>query len=204
MNLFTPDSLPAPLRHAIAVRTLRPEQCLFRQGDVATALFVVKSGRLKIVRHTPEHRFVTLQVVRSGDSFAEAALFSESYAYTAIAEIASQVVVYPKQLLLSALREKQQLAEDFMTLLVRRNLSLVIRLELRDMQAAHRRVLHYLRYLTQASDSTVVTFDRPFKDIATDLGLTPATLSRALARLEREGLIDREQKVIRLKNSSVA
>lgn len=204
MNVLTPDSLPPALRHAIAIRTLAPGQFLFRQGDAASALFIVKSGRLKIARHSPERRFVTLHVVRSGDSFAEAALFSEFYAYTAIAEIASQVIVYPKQALLSAMREKQSLAEDYMTLLVKRNLSLIIRLELRDMQSAHRRVLQYLHYLTQANHSSVVTFDRPFKEIATDLGLTPATLSRSLNRLEREGLIIRNQKMIQLNHSSVA
>lgn len=204
MDLFTLDSLPSVLKQAIAIRTLASEQILFRQGDSASAMFIVKSGRLKIVRHTPERRLVTLQVVRPGDSFGEGALFSELYAYTAIAEIPSQVVAYPKHSLLAALREKQNLAEDFMALLVKRNLSLIIRLELRDVQAAHRRVLQYLYYLTQANASTVVTFDRPLKDIAIDLGLTPATLSRALARLEREGIISRTQKIIKLNHSSVA
>jgi CRP/FNR family transcriptional regulator, dissimilatory nitrate respiration regulator len=204
MDLFTFDSLPPALRQAIAIRTLASEQILFRQGDSASAMFIVKSGRLKIVRHTPEGRLVTLQVVRPGDSFGEGALFSEFYAYTAIAEVPSQVVVYPKLLLLAALRERQNLAEDFMTLLVKRNLSLIIRLELRDIQAAHRRVLQYLHYLTQANGSTVITFDRPLKAIATDLGLTPATLSRALARLEREGMISRNQKIIKLNTLSVA
>lgn len=97
MDLLIVEKLSPTLRQAIATRHLAPEQRLFRQGDRASAIFVVTSGRLKIVRHTTEDKTVTLQVANAGESFAESALFSEFYSYTAIAQMVSEVIVYPKQ-----------------------------------------------------------------------------------------------------------
>lgn len=213
MDLLTLDSLPPDLRNTMTSRKLAPEQILFRQGDSASALFIVKTGRLKVSRPTLERRLVTLQIARTGECLGASALFLDYYPYMAIAEAPSQVIAYPKQPLLSALRQNLDLAEDFMALLVKQNLALMTHLELRDIRAAHRRVLKYLYYLTeleqpshesQLHEAKSIEFDRPLKEVALGLGLTPATLSRALARLKREGLIARERNVIKLKNSSAA
>jgi CRP/FNR family transcriptional regulator, dissimilatory nitrate respiration regulator len=204
MNLLAPHALPLDLRHAIARRELASEQILFRRGDTAAALFIVETGRLKVVRPTSEGRLVTLQVVRSSESCGESALFLEHYPCSAIAEVPSQVLIYPKQHLLAALREHVSLAEEFMTLLVKQNIALMTQLELRDIRAAHERVLQYLHHLTEPDSPNIVKFDRPLKDIAIDIGLTPATLSRALNRLEQEGVIIREQSVIKLQRTRAA
>lgn len=201
MDLLTFDDLPPDLRSAISTRELVSEQILFRQGDYASDLFIVKTGRLKIVRLRSEHRSVTLQIARPRESFGEAALVSDFYPYTAIAEVTSQVVVYPQKVLLLALQQHPDLAEDLMTRLIRKNLALIMQLELRDIRAAHWRVLHYLHYLTEPDHPQLISFDRSLKNIAADLGLAPATLSRALTRLEREGMIIRDQNSIKLQNS---
>jgi CRP/FNR family transcriptional regulator, dissimilatory nitrate respiration regulator len=204
MDLLTLDDLPPDLRSAIATHELVSEQILFRQGDCASDLFIVKTGRLKVVRRTSAHRSVTLQIARPSESFGEAALVSDFYPYTAIAEMTSQVVAYPQQVLLSALPQHPDLVEDLMTRLVRKNLALIMQLELRDIRSAHWRVLHYLRYLTKPDHPQLISFDRPLKNIAIDLGLAPATLSRALTQLEREGMIIREQNSIKLQDSPAA
>ena len=114
------------------------------------------------------------------------------------------MIRYPKAALISALRVYPDLAETLVTMLAAIIRTLEIRLELRDIRASHQRVLRYLRYQARGNDEGVITFDRPLKDIATDLGFTPETLSRALARLEQEGLILRQDRQIILRPSSVA
>ena len=46
--------------------------------------------------------------------------------------------------------------------------------------------------------------DRFLKDVASDLGFTPETLSRALIRLEADGLIARSDRIIILQNNLIA
>jgi CRP/FNR family transcriptional regulator, dissimilatory nitrate respiration regulator len=203
MDLVTLATLPDEVRQSITVREFQPGQVLFHQGDPATAFYLVESGRIKLL-HSLEQEALTFQVAATGDSFAEIALFTDTYPITAIADIRSQVIVYPKRLLSEALRTYPALAEDFMMRLVQKMQLLQHQLGLRNIRTAHDRVLRYLRYLAQQEDHTIVRFDRPLKDIATELGLTPETLSRALARLEQEGRISRQNQVITLHNSVAA
>ncbi|HEY9845875.1 MAG TPA: helix-turn-helix domain-containing protein, partial [Candidatus Caenarcaniphilales bacterium] len=104
---------------------------------------------------------------------------------------------YPKQPLLRALRDCPDLAEDFLERLVKKSQSLKARLELRSIRSARNRVLHYLLVEAQPG-ATTLNFDRPLKDVAGDLGLTPEVLYRTLARLEREGMITRSNQQITL------
>ncbi len=100
------------------------------------------------------------------------------------------VIVYPKQLLLTVLRDQSDLVEDFRSRFVRKSQSLKASLELRSIRSARERVLQYLLMAARPSE-TSVNFDRPFKDIASELGLSPEVLYRTLAQLERDGIIIR-------------
>jgi CRP/FNR family transcriptional regulator, dissimilatory nitrate respiration regulator len=198
MDLLTLDSLPEDLRDAIAFQYIAAGETLFRQTELASAFFIVETGRVKLVRYTGADKMVTFQIAGAGDSLAEIALFSDTYPCTAIAQVDSRVIVYPKEQLLSALRNNSDLADNFMAILTRQIQALKVRLELREIRSAGERVLQYLRYLTQPDTPTIVTFNHPLKDIAAELGLTPETLSRALARLETEGKITRVSRQIEI------
>lgn len=204
MNLLNIESLPSELQSVVTVRKLVSEQKLFWQGSPASSLFVVQSGRFKVIRFSHPNHSILLNLAKPGDCIGETALFSEVYSCTAISEITSEVIVYPKDLLLSSFTCYPALFKSLTEMLVKTNHYLKFRLELQNIRSAHQRLLKYLHYLAQSSNSKVVTFDRPLKEIATELGLTPETLSRALSRLEAEELIIRSKNSITLKNSSVA
>jgi CRP/FNR family transcriptional regulator, dissimilatory nitrate respiration regulator len=204
MDLANIDSLPSGLRNTVTFQSLTAGQALYQQGDPAQTFFIVASGRIKVVRYLDTDKMSTLLTVHPGESLGEIALFAEAYPSAAIAEVPSRVIAYPKQALLSALRSYPNLAENLMAMLVHRVQTLKIRLEIRDVRASHERVLRYLQYIAESGDRTTIVIDRPFKEIAIDLGLTPETLSRALARLERDGRITRQQQQITLHHSTAA
>ncbi|MUG99400.1 cyclic nucleotide-binding domain-containing protein [Scytonema sp. UIC 10036] len=204
MDLLTLNSLPEELHNTIVRHDLSKGETLFRQGDPASSFFVVETGRIKLVRYIGDDKVVTFQAVEPGNSLGEIALFSHTYPCSAVAEVASQAIAYPKEPLLSAIRANPDFAEDFIAMLVQKIQDLKLRIELRDIRAAHERLLRYLDYLAQSNAQNIISFDRPLKEIATDLGLTPETLSRALARLEREGKIARTRLQITLQKSSAA
>lgn len=198
MDLSIPDSLPSALQLAATYQVLVTGQALFHRRDEAQSIFVVQTGRLKLVRYTSEGKLVILQVVRTGESFAESALFSDVYGCDAVAEMPSRVIAYPKQVLLTVLRQQPDLAESFINRLALKNQSLKDRLELQSIRSARERVLQYLLHLIQTGETTI-NFDRPIKDIAVELGLTPEALYRTLAQMEREGIITRTQRQITLR-----
>ena len=201
MDLTDIDRLPEALKDRITVLNITAGETLFTQGDEATAFYVVVSGRIKLIRYLDNGKVSTFEIVRATETLAEIALFAEIYPCTAIAEINSEVIAFPKQELLSVLQQYPDLIRDFMLMLVRKIQSLKFRIELRDIRIAHERVLHYLRHLVSYPEETTIILDRPLKDIASDLGFTPETLSRALIRLETDGAIARQDRIIVLQSN---
>ena len=204
MDLTDVRCLPESLQNKITVQNLVAGQTLFTQEDEASSFYIVTSGRIKLVRYLDQGKISTFEIVRASQSVAEIALFADVYPCTAIAETDSEVIVYPKEELLQVFRKYPDLAENFMAMLVKKIQSLKFRLELRDIRIAHERVLRYLRHLVNFPEETTVVLDRPLKDIAGDLGFTPETLSRALIRLETDGAIARQERIITLHNNSAA
>ena len=202
MDLSDTLRLPKSLQDKITVQNLAAGDTLFSQSDEASNFYIVTSGRIKLLRYLEGGKISTFEIVRASQSVAEVALFADIYPCTAIAEIDSEVIAYPKDELLTVLREYPDLAEEFMSMLVKKNQSLKFRLELRDIRIAHERVLRYLRHLVNFPEETTVILDRPLKDIAGDLGFTPETLSRALIKLEIDGAIARRERIITLYNTA--
>jgi CRP/FNR family transcriptional regulator, dissimilatory nitrate respiration regulator len=182
----------APLRH------LQAGELLFRQGDEAYAVFEIEWGRIQLTRHSPDGRSVILYTGYRGDLVAEAALFSPSYHCDAVTVGHSQVRVFRKDRMLAAMRQAPEVAEAVMALLARQVQSLRAQLETRNIRSARERVLHHLSLLaSEAGD--IVRIEGTLKDLAAVLGLAHEALYRALAELERDGLIQRQGSVVRLK-----
>lgn len=200
MNLTNIERLPEFLRDKVVRQSLVAGETLFTQENAANNFYVVTAGRIRLIRYLNRGKISTFEIVRPSQTLAEIALFADIYPCTAIAEIDSEIVAYPKEELLEVLRTYPDLAENFMEMLVNKIQSLKFRLELRDIKIAHERVLHYLRQLVNFPEETTVVLDRPLKDIAEDIGFTPETLSRALIRLETDGAIARNARTITLQS----
>lgn len=176
-------------------RWLATGELLFRQGEQTTAIFAVKTGRVKLMRHTSEGVALSLHVARSGESFAEAALFSEVYHCDAVAELSSQIEIYPKFACLQVLKQQPEIAQEFVALLSCQVQELRSRLELRNVRSARDRILQYFSLIEHEN---TITFDRPLKDIASDLGLAHEVFYRTLAQLQRQGVIQYSKRQIKL------
>jgi CRP-like cAMP-binding protein len=177
---------------SVTRRRLAAGEAVFRQGDAASAMHLVESGRVRLVRHLGDGSAVVLHVARKGDSFAEAALFADAYHCDAVAETGSRIVSLPKTLLLESLAMRPDAALDLARLLASQVRELRTRLELRNVRSAPGRVLAWLR-LQASGNPPQVRPDRPWAGIASEIGLTQEAVYRALASLERCGRIRRNR-----------
>lgn len=198
MNRLQVNQLPAELQAVVSMRDLAAGEILFAQSEPVEAAFFLESGQIQLVSYTDDGQQIHHYTVYAGESFAEMALFKEHYFCTAIASVASKVLVLPKQAYLAALKSYPDLTVTLMAQLAERLHESKILLELRSIRSAQKRVLYYLRLNTQA-DGITVKFDRPLKEIATDLGLTPEALSRTLKQLHNHKLIHREKRKVTLR-----
>jgi CRP-like cAMP-binding protein len=192
------DWLPEPIRQRSKLQMLEAGEALFRQGDRANAIFAVEQGRLRLIRHIVDHREVVLHQARRGESFAEAALFSNAYQCDAVAATASRVRAYPKREILAAFRSDPDLGERFMAVLAQQVHALRARLEEHHIRSAGERVLHHLA-LAAGADGRTVRLDGTLMDLAVEIGLTHEALYRTLAALEKDGAIARIRSGIALR-----
>ena len=190
MELSNPNSLPTEIRKHVSYRNLAKGERVFRRGDTAKYIYILETGRIWLVRPTIENKTATLNFARSGDLVGEDALFEDAYSYSAIANVASRVIVYDRSCLPQIIQNYPDLIEDLLQRLTQKISLYQAYVELREIRAAHQRVLQYLRYI--ASNLKTIHLDYPLQDIARQLGFTPATLSRALSKLEEDGFISRE------------
>ena len=195
-----PDALPPSLEAGSIVRVLAPGELLFRQGDRAEAIYRVETGRLRLIRRTIDDHLVILHTAGRGEFFAEASLFAEAYHRDAVAAAQSRVRVYPKTIVMAALRTDPALAEAFMARLARQLQELRARMELRNIRSARERVLQYLR-LRAGVHGRSIAIEGQFQDIAAEIGISREALYRTLAALEAEGYLTRTENAILLKKS---
>jgi len=196
MELMRPETLPTALQTSCQRLSLVPDQRLFRQGDRAKAVYILSEGRLRCCRSTAERQLMTLAVVNTSQILGEEALFSDRYLTSAIADTPTQLLAYPIQALESAIAQFPELGAHLITLIGQKVQRLQTLLELRSIRSAALRVQQYLQY--QADGTQAVYIEGTWKAIASELSLTPQTLSKALAQLEKSGQIERQSNRIYL------
>lgn len=174
------------VRHSV-----RRGTAVFRQGDAATAVFLLENGRVRLARALADGATLILHVARAGESFAEASLSAAHYHCDAIAETDATVLALPKRDLLEALVNDPAECVALTLTLAAQVRDLRARLELRNIRSASERVLAWLR-LHARGDPPHVASDRSWTLIADELGLTREALYRTLAKLERDQRISRQ------------
>lgn len=201
MSQLAFNQLPPDLRASVSVKDLAAGEILFTQREPVESAFFLESGQIHLVHYTEDGELIHHYTVRAGESFAEVALFKERYLCTAIANTLSRVLLLPKPLYISALRTSPELANAFMEQLAERLHETKLLLQLRSIRSAQKRVLHYLQLNVQ-TDGITVYIERPLKEIADDLGLTPEALSRALNQLHKQRIINRRKRKVTLRQES--
>ncbi|MGC5198649.1 cyclic nucleotide-binding domain-containing protein, partial [Aphanothece microscopica] len=76
-------------------RRLAAGEILFRAGDPAIGLVLVRRGALELRRVSAEGRGAVLHRAGPGESFAEASLFQPAHHCDGVAVVASVVTIHP-------------------------------------------------------------------------------------------------------------
>lgn len=165
---------------------------IFRQGDRVKGIFAVVEGQVRLERFTSEGRTAVLHTAMPDESFAAAAVFAERYHCDATAAVPSEVMLFPKDAVLNALRECSDTSLKYVALLSDQVRTLRAMIELRSNLSARERIIQYLQLFADSATRTV-SVRGTLKDLASELGLAPESLYRALKRLEDDGTIERDR-----------
>jgi CRP/FNR family transcriptional regulator, dissimilatory nitrate respiration regulator len=202
VSLPTLNWLSTAVRRVAVERAPKAGQYLFRVGDRTAGLYEVVHGKVRLVRVDRSGREAILQIAETGDTLAEASLFSPIYHCDAIATTAAVVRLYPRTTLLNELKRDPKAAQAFAEMLARQVMTLRARLEQRNIHSARDRVRHYLVVNAGPNGRTIV-LPGTLKSFAAELGLSHEALYRTLADMSAQGEIERHNGTIRLLKSPV-
>lgn len=190
-----PDYIPDMLRRAARPLSLKRKQSLYRQGDSATAIYYVRSGELEAARFSPDGDPLVMLRAGAGEFFAEPALAVERYGCSAYAKLDSELYLLPKAVMLAAIREDMAFSMAFLQAQMKNARKQCSRYERVRLRRAEDRVIHFL--VTEAGTDGWIQLKGPLADWAAELGLTPESLYRALARLRLEARIEEKEGAMR-------
>ena len=174
------------------IRTLEPGERLFDQGDPCTHFFFVLSGIVKLCRVAPSGEEKVMDLVRPGHYFAEAVMFMGGrYPLHARALEASRLVALDNRQFLELLRNNGDLCLRLFSSMSQRMHGLINEIDNLTLHSGSQRVIGFLlEQVPQGAASSSVHLFAPKHVIASRLGIQPETLSRALAKLRLNNLID--------------
>ncbi|MBJ2260583.1 MULTISPECIES: Crp/Fnr family transcriptional regulator [Pseudomonas] len=172
---------------------------LMHQGAPADRFFLLVSGQVKLHRVTGEGQEHLVEVIRPGQTFAEALLFSHAKAYpvSATALKDSVLVSIEGHHYRTALEDQPQIC-----LAILGTMSIHLHQRLKDIDTlslanASRRVINFLIQERDLASGDVV-LQVPKRLVASKLGIQPETFSRILHRLVDAGLIEVQRRTIRI------
>lgn len=175
-------------------KQLTENRFLFEQGAPLTDIYLLISGSIKLLRLAPSGDEKVFEIIRPGQTFAEAVLFSGGarYPVSAVAVLPSVVVGIHAASFLKLLNSSNTLCLNLMAKLSQRlhwMVNEVDRLTLHN--ATFRLVCYLLSHISEdENDRRDVHLSVPKHVIASRLSITPETLSRSLKELSKQGLIN--------------
>ncbi len=191
---LTEPGLRAKARLAIE-RHLARDEVLFIKGEKARGLFVIVSGALRAVRDGIDGREQVIHVERAGATIAELPVFDDKpYPSTVIAEEVAVVWILDKRDVQKLCLEHPQIALAAVKLMagrLRKCAELVETLSLRDVdQRLARWLLTEVKSRgTRTNGLLEITLRLTHQQIASRTGSVGEVVSRALTRLQQNGLI---------------
>lgn len=166
---------------------------LFEHGQPADRFFLLLEGQIKLYRLSEEGDEKVIEIVRPGDTFAEAVMFMSGRVYPVNADalIRSRLLAFPnavfKEVLCNSVDACFRLMAD-MSQRLHHRLNEIDSLTLHN--ATYRLVSYLLRELPEdVLQSPEIVLTTPKHIIASQLSIKPETFSRILTRLSRDGLI---------------
>jgi len=169
---------------------------LFLEGDPADRLHLITSGRVKMIKHSPDGQETILAVFETGQVVGEVGVLAGGvYPATAQAMEPTTTLNLSRQGYVQLLQEHPALAWSLIEELGRRLQNAHETIRSLAVEKVERRVARLLLRLTAAAgekqgDGVCLTTPMTRQDIADMTGTTVETAIRAMSKLRRSGLID--------------
>lgn len=174
------------------INTLNKNNILFYEGDYAKSFYFLLQGSLKLYKTSSTGKQVVIHEFNKPTILAEEATFLES-TFPTTAVITSnicKVAILERELLISLLRNNAILSFHIIEILTKKMHTLD--------QTIHRNLVYDAtqKICSLLEDNPNILLEKKLTEIANKLNINPATLSRSLKKLKKEGYLSEDYAII--------
>jgi len=200
------DKSPEELE--LLLEKTRPVIKKFQQGekiasqeDKAGFLGIVLRGRVAVKKSFSTGKMVTLATFARGQAFGESVLFSAHPRYPAdiIAQETTEVLRISREDLLMLFKRDREILLRFMETISNRVLMLSSKIELLSLGTIKQKIAYYLLGQAASEGKDIFPWEFSRNELADYFNVSRPSLSRELARMKREGLIDFDRRKVEIK-----
>lgn len=179
-------------------------QVLFRRGTPSTGFYVVRDGRIQLSVSNSEGVVRVMEIIGPGGAFGHAVMFlRDPYPVDATALLDTHLVFVPATAVDRILDEDPAMARLMLASMAKRLQAKVQDIAMLSLQSASQRIVAYVLGAIPADaamspGSTSVELPALKQVLASRLGMTPETFSRAMRSLSAEGLITVDGSVLQI------
>lgn len=179
------------------IRPYGPGEILFTEGEPCKGLYIVVSGRVRIFKTALNGREQVLAVEGPGASVAELPVFDGgSYPASGSAAEKTEVLFVSRADLRAICLEKPEVSLKMLQVVGGRLRRLVGIIEELSFTTVRHRLISWI--LRHAGTATTFTLDTSHQELAAQIGTVRELVSRNLARLQAQGLIEMNNRQIRI------
>lgn len=183
----------------------RKNEFIFREGDVTQEAGIVLSGKVHILQDDFWGNSHILSVMQPGNIFGEAyaCLGNEKFQVSIHAETDCHILFINLQKAMNVCKNTcsfhQKLVKNVLYSIARKNLNLTTKIQHTSRRSIREKVLSYLSEESRRNESSYFTIPFTRQQMADFLAVDRSALSKELAKMKQEGLIEFERNQFHLK-----
>jgi CRP/FNR family transcriptional regulator len=190
---------------ACVTKRLKKGETLFREGSSSVGFYIVQSGAICLSRLSAEGKEQVISVFKPLTSFAEASLTTlDTYPANAVALEPSQVILVRKDKFRELIKAQPDLALSMlgsMSIHLKHLVQIIDDLKFKQIECRLANWLARNAPESVADTPSIIELPMSKKLLASQLGVTSETLSRAFARFRNEDIIAVDGRRITIKDA---
>ena len=199
---LTSEEIESILQNSyLTIKNFNKDDYIAYQGDECFSVGIVMEGSAVIKKLFASGNAVTIATIKPLSIFGEALIFSSNNKYpsTIIAAEKMKVIFIAKDSIIKMCSANNRLLRNYLAMLSDKMLMLVNKIEYLSYQTIKQKLAAlFLEQYSLQSNKQIISLPYNRKEMAEELGITRPSLSREMAKLKKDKIIDYRKNIVEI------
>jgi CRP-like cAMP-binding protein len=206
LDVFSKEEIEKYLKEgSFQINTYKKNSIIHIDGDKCTNIEIILSGSVVVDRIDYSGNLFTITDFKAGGVLGANLLFSKNpyYPMTITVNRETTMLKIEKDFLLSLLWSNRKFLESYLEFSSTNTARLTSKLKHSVNRTIRENIISYIQHRYSKKDSLKIELTMTKKQLAETFGVNRTSLSRELKKMKEEGLIDYDNRFIKIKNKKI-